>query len=120
MAQAYQTMRHLMGHTDDLPPLSSQRTPLSDAEQRINNIIVNALRSSRENAFCDRLRRMFAAQPLEVDLELPLSSPEKEYFQAPWHLSIEQLQYLCNKTIAIYSKYNQYTLEKLYNFLFDQ
>jgi hypothetical protein len=113
-------MREVMGYTDDLPPLPPQRTPLPDANRRTNDIIVNALRSGRENFFCERLRRIFAARPLELDPQLPLPSPEKDPSRAPWLLSIEHLQDVCNKTMAIYSTYTQYTSEKLYKFLFDQ
>ncbi len=63
---------------------------------------------------------MFDARPLELDPQLPLPSPEKKPFKALWLLSIEHLQDVCNKTMAIYSTYTQYKSEKLYKFLFDQ
>lgn len=121
MGQNYRTMREVMGYTDDLSPLPprSQRT-LSDADRSTNDIIVNALRSARENTFRERLRRIFAQRPLQLDLQLPLPSPEKNPSEAPWLLSIEQLQDVCNKTVAIYSTYTQYKSEKLYTFLFEQ
>lgn len=117
-------MREVMGYTDDLlplPPLSPQRR-LPDADRRTNDMIVNALRSKREDSFCERLRCIFAARPLELDPQLPLPSPEKEDpSKAPWLLSIEHLQDVCNKTIAIYSTDTRYNKsEKLYKFLFDQ
>src|ERR1700721_2650183 len=109
-----------MGFTDDLPPLPPQRMPLPDADRHTNDIIVNSLRSSREDSFCERLRYIFAARPLVLDPQLPLPNPEKNSSEAPWLLSIEHLQDLCNKTMAIYSTYTQYNSEKLYKFLFDQ
>jgi len=121
-AQNYQTMREVMGYTNDLPPLPplSLQRMLPDADRHMNDMIVNALRSKREGSPRERLRCIFAARPLEPDPQLLLPSPAKKPFKAPWLLNIEHLQDVCNKTIAIYSTYTQYTSEKLYKFLFDQ
>ncbi|KUJ08131.1 uncharacterized protein LY89DRAFT_677444 [Mollisia scopiformis] len=116
----YRIMREVLGYTDDLPPLPPQRTPLSDADRRTNDMIVNDLRLTREHSFRERLRCIFAARPLRLDPQLPLPSPKIDPTWEPWLLNIEHLQDICSKTVAIYRTYTQYTSDKLYKFIFDQ
>lgn len=104
------------------PPLQLQKTPLLDADQRMNSIIVNSLRTSQEKCFRDRLSKICGRWSLQLSPELPLPDLQKKWWENPKALNIEHLHDMCNKTIAIYQTgHGSFDgSEKLILYLFDQ